>query len=140
MLFVCMGNICRSPTAEGVFRHKANVAGLASVLSIGSAGTHADHIGKPPDLRSQEFAFKCGIDLSAQRARQVNQEDFIRFDFILAMDKRNLALLRSCCPAANSRQINHQMAFKKATHSHFTCTTKSHQKSHLRFYSQMAQC
>jgi len=106
ILFVCMGNICRSPTAEGVFRHKADVAGLASALYIDSAGTHDYHIGEQPDLRSQEFALKRGIDLSAQRARQVNQDDFTRFDFILAMDKRNLALLTSRCPAEHRHKLH----------------------------------
>jgi protein-tyrosine phosphatase len=96
ILFVCMGNICRSPTAEGVFRHRAQLAGLAT--RIESAGTHAYHIGEPPDPRSTEFALKRGIDLSTQRARKVAASDFAEFDHILAMDKDNLALLQAACP------------------------------------------
>ncbi|MDO8654545.1 MAG: low molecular weight protein-tyrosine-phosphatase [Undibacterium sp.] len=98
ILFVCMGNICRSPTAEGVFRARAQAAGLADALLIDSAGTHAYHVGEPPDLRSQEFAAKRGIDLSRQRARKVMAHDFVAFDLVLAMDKDNLALLTAACP------------------------------------------
>lgn len=105
ILFVCMGNICRSPTAEGVFRARAQAAGLGDLL-IDSAGTHGYHVGEPPDPRSQQFAARRGIDLSRQRARQVTTADFARFDHILAMDEDNLVALRSICPA----QYRHKLA------------------------------
>jgi protein-tyrosine-phosphatase len=94
VLFVCMGNICRSPTAEGVFRRRVEEEGLADMIHIESAGTHAYHIGSAPDARSQEFAVKRGYDLSAQRARKVIASDFATFDYVLAMDRDNLALLQ----------------------------------------------
>ena len=96
ILFVCMGNICRSPTAEGVFRHRAARAGLA--LDIDSAGTHAYHVGSAPDQRSMRHALKRGYDLSGQRARQVAPADFETFDHILAMDHDNLERLQAHCP------------------------------------------
>ncbi|HSH30622.1 MAG TPA: low molecular weight protein-tyrosine-phosphatase [Thiohalobacter sp.] len=89
ILFVCMGNICRSPTAQGVFEKVVEEAGLGHRIEIHSAGTHAYHVGKPPDPRSQEAASKRGYDLSAQRARKVQVEDFIEFDYVLAMDRSN---------------------------------------------------
>jgi low molecular weight protein-tyrosine phosphatase len=94
VLFVCLGNICRSPLAEGVFRALVEEAGLAEQFTIDSAGTGAWHEGDPPDPRSIEIAAKYGIDISAQRARQVNHEDFQNFDTILAMDNENLGVLR----------------------------------------------
>jgi len=93
VLFVCMGNICRSPTAEGVFRHHVQAAGLADVIAIASAGTHGYHVGDAPDRRSQAAALRRRYDLSAQRARQFDVSDFERFDYILAMDRENLAHL-----------------------------------------------
>lgn len=115
VLFVCMGNICRSPSAEGVFRHQVEQAGLSTQFLIDSAGTHAYHIGEPPDLRSQEHALKRGIDLSQQRARQVASEDFERFDLLLAMDKENLALLQRKCPAHLQHKLRLMMSY--ASHS-----------------------
>ena len=85
VLFVCMGNICRSPSAEGVFRDKVSVAGLSDRIYIDSAGTHAYHVGNPPDPRSQEAAIKRDFDLSAQRARKVEVSDFDEFDYVIAM-------------------------------------------------------
>jgi protein-tyrosine phosphatase len=98
VLMVCMGNICRSPTAEGVLRHKLEAAGLADRVEVDSAGTHDYHVGNPPDTRSQRHALRRGIDLSALRARQVGAADFERFDLLLAMDRDNLALLEEACP------------------------------------------
>ncbi|MFZ6843346.1 low molecular weight protein-tyrosine-phosphatase [Undibacterium sp. RuTC16W] len=115
ILFVCMGNICRSPTAEGVFRARADAAGLGHQLQLDSAGTHAYHIGEQPDLRSQEFAMKRGIDLSGQRARKVVADDFGKFDLIIAMDKHNLAMLEKICPAAYQHKLSLMMSY--ATHS-----------------------
>jgi protein-tyrosine phosphatase len=105
VLFVCMGNICRSPTAEGVFRERVKTAGLDFEIEIDSAGTHAYHIGEPPDHRSQSAALKRGIDLSALRARQVEVADFHRFNYILAMDAENLRLLSGMRPADGKAEV-----------------------------------
>lgn len=95
VLFVCMGNICRSPTAEGVFRHVVNEAGLADSIHIDSAGTHAYHIGEPADRRAQKAAGRRGYTMDRIRARRVAEDDFMSYDYILAMDNDNLTLLRS---------------------------------------------
>jgi len=89
VLFVCMGNICRSPTAEGYFRHIVEDAGLTDKIKIDSAGTHAYHIGSPPDHRAQSAAIKRGIDLSSLRGRKVEHNDFKNFDYVLGMDNSN---------------------------------------------------
>ena len=112
ILFVCMGNICRSPTAEGVFRKRAEAAGLAG-LHIDSAGTHAYHVGEQPDLRSQEFAARRGYDLSKQRARKVATDDFAAFDHVLAMDRENLALLEAACPPQYRHKLGLFMHYAK---------------------------
>ncbi len=93
VLFVCLGNICRSPTAEGVFRHKLKNANLSSVFVVDSAGTGHWHVGSPPDQRAQETARQRGIDISNLRGRQVNDDDMERFDYIIAMDRANQQLL-----------------------------------------------
>lgn len=93
VLFVCMGNICRSPTAEGVFRHVLTEAGLADKVRVDSAGTHAYHVGEPPDRRSQAAAERRGISLQDIRARRVSEADFAEFDYVIAMDRLNLATL-----------------------------------------------
>jgi protein-tyrosine phosphatase len=98
VLFVCMGNICRSPTAEGVFRLAAARAGLLDRLRIDSAGTHGYHAGEPPDHRAVAAARARGYDIAAQRARQVEPEDFARFHWILAMDQANLRVLTEMRP------------------------------------------
>ena len=98
VLFVCLGNICRSPTADAVFTHKARALGLDSRLHIDSAGTGDWHLGEPPDRRSQRHAAQRGYDLSMLRARQVLPGDFRRFDFVLAMDRSNLAVLERLRP------------------------------------------
>ena len=98
VLFVCMGNICRSPTAETVFRDRAARAGLQDELLIESAGIGDWHVGQPPDDRAIAHARRRGYDLSCLRARQVVREDFSRFDWILAMDLRNLRDLRTLRP------------------------------------------
>jgi protein-tyrosine phosphatase len=110
VLFVCMGNICRSPTAEGVFRHQVNAAGLGERFFIDSAGTHAYHIGDAPDHRSIRAAAKRGYDLSAQRARQVIPRDFETFDHVLAMDRDNLRLLVEACPPEHAHKVGLFMA------------------------------
>ena len=98
VLFVCMGNICRSPTAEGVFRKLTEEITPELQLHIDSAGTHAYHVGEPPDHRVQTAARARGIDLSSIRARKVTSQDFERFDFVLAMDRLNYVHLEELCP------------------------------------------
>jgi protein-tyrosine phosphatase len=93
VLFVCMGNICRSPTAEGVFRHLVEEGGLSDHIEIDSAGTHAYHINEPPDRRATAAAERRGYSLSAIRARRVVDTDFERFDYIIAMDRDNVERL-----------------------------------------------
>ncbi|WP_339936423.1 low molecular weight protein-tyrosine-phosphatase [Undibacterium luofuense] len=116
ILFVCMGNICRSPTAEAVFRAKAKEAGLLEQLTIHSAGTHAYHQGEGPDPRARMFASRRGFDLSAIRARQVKAADFMEFDFVLAMDKSNLTLLQAACP----QQFQHKLGLFMDYARHFS--------------------
>lgn len=99
VLFVCLGNICRSPTAEGVFRALCEKEGAGVRIRIDSAGTAAYHVGKPPDRRAQAAARRRGVELSALRARQVSDEDFEQFDYVLAMDEENLRELHRRCPA-----------------------------------------
>lgn len=94
ILFVCMGNICRSPTAEGVAYKIIKNNEIESLIKVDSAGTHGYHIGEPPDSRTCAAAWKRGIDLSGMRARKVVPDDFERFDLLLAMDRDNLAMLK----------------------------------------------
>jgi protein-tyrosine phosphatase len=101
ILFVCLGNICRSPTAEGVLRHLAPEAAPELRIEVDSAGTGDYHIGDPPDLRSQRAAERRGIDLSNLRARQIEAADFTRFDLILAMDRQNLRALEAMRPSGS---------------------------------------
>lgn len=93
VLFVCLGNICRSPTAEGVFRDLLEREALAGQVEVDSAGTAAYHIGSPPDERARQAAARRGVDLSGLRGRRVGREDFERFDLVLAMDRDNHARL-----------------------------------------------
>lgn len=111
VLMCCMGNICRSPTAEGVLRAKLVEAGLDEEVELESAGTHGYHVGCPPDARSQRSALRRGYDLSALRARQVSLDDFDRFDLILAMDHANLAALRRLHPEAGDGRVRLLMSF-----------------------------
>lgn len=97
VLFVCTGNICRSPTAEGVFRKFIQREGLTDSIQIDSAGTHDYHMGNPPDKRAQAAAAKRGYDLSAQRARQISNEDCERFDYVLVMDEANYRIVKPQC-------------------------------------------
>ncbi|HEY8048935.1 MAG TPA: low molecular weight protein-tyrosine-phosphatase [Ramlibacter sp.] len=111
VLMVCMGNICRSPTAEGVFRHLVMEAGLADAVHIDSAGTLDYHAGSPPDERSQQHAHRRGYDLSQLRARQVRPSDFAQFDLVLAMDWDNLEELQSLCPPQFRPKLKRLMEF-----------------------------
>jgi protein-tyrosine phosphatase len=105
VLFVCMGNICRSPTAEGVFRHHVAEAGLDHLIEIDSAGTHAYHVGEPPDRRAQEAATRRGFSLVDIRARRVAAVDFERFHHIIAMDEDNLVILQEQADPAQRDKI-----------------------------------
>ncbi len=111
VLFVCMGNICRSPTAQGVFESLVQRSGLAGVIRIDSAGTHAYHIGNQPDSRSQQAALGRGVDLSKQRARQVQTTDFSDFDYVLAMDLHNLQALQRFAQAQQAKNLQLFMEF-----------------------------
>lgn len=112
VLFVCLGNICRSPTAEGVFRHIVESENLSNWISTDSAGTHAYHIGKQPDHRSQLTARSRGIDLSDLRGRKAVKEDFERFDYIIAMDNDNYYNLQQL---SNSTKSDHLKLFLEFT-------------------------
>jgi low molecular weight protein-tyrosine phosphatase len=105
VLFVCLGNICRSPTAEGVLRAIATRELPRQPLLVASAGTANYHVGEPPDRRTVAAARRRGYDLSAQRARQVSAEDFGRFDYVLAMDRANLAVLERLRPRGASAEV-----------------------------------
>ncbi|WP_175953524.1 low molecular weight protein-tyrosine-phosphatase [Burkholderia sp. BCC0405] len=109
--FVCLGNICRSPTTEGVMRHQVDAAALADRIAIDSAGTGDWHVGESPDTRAQAAARGRGYDLSALRARQVSAADFERFDLLLAMDEANLAELRRRCPPQYRDKVRLLMEF-----------------------------
>ena len=104
VLVVCTGNICRSPTGEGVLRHLAEKRGLAGKVRVRSAGTHDYHVGECPDPRALKHAKKRGYDLSAQRAMQLSREHFDDYDYILAMDRGHLRILKSMAPA-NARAM-----------------------------------
>lgn len=106
VLFVCMGNICRSPTAHGIFREQVRQAGLQAEIIIDSAGTHAYHIDEPPDSRSIETAHRYGIDISDLRARQVSAADFASFDYIFAMDRDNLERLQMQCSTNDQHKLS----------------------------------
>ena len=105
VLFVCMGNICRSPTAEAVFRRAVDNAGLKGTIECDSAGTHGYHVGEPPDHRAQLAAGRRGYDMSNLRGRKVGKRDFEHFDYVVAMDRRNLALLEEQCPPQHAEKL-----------------------------------
>lgn len=117
VLFVCMGNICRSPTAEGVFRHHVEKAGLSDRFLIDSAGTHAYHVGEPADRRARAAAERRGMSLEGIHARRVAAEDYERFDYIVAMDEDNLARLREEAPEEHSAQIRLFLEFTEGSES-----------------------
>lgn len=113
ILFCCTGNICRSPTAEGVFAKKVSDAGLAGRIRVDSAGTHGYHVGEPPDARSQSAARARGYDLSLLRARRFERSDFDRFDLVLAMDEDNRAFLARLCPPASGHKLKLMMEYAR---------------------------
>jgi protein-tyrosine phosphatase len=112
-----MGNICRSPTAHGVFRKMVFDEGLTEHIEIDSAGTHAYHVGNPPDRRAQQTADSRGIDLSDLRARQARSEDFTEFDYVIAMDQDNYHSLMSICPVGHEDRIHMFMDFAPSMRS-----------------------
>lgn len=114
VLFVCMGNICRSPTAHGVFLKLIADQSVGDLIEVDSAGTHAYHIGKAPDRRSQTAALQRGVDLSPLRARQVQKNDFGYYDYILAMDNDNLEILIEHCPVQHRHKL--QLFLEYAPH------------------------
>jgi protein-tyrosine phosphatase len=114
VLFVCLGNICRSPTAEGVFRKLVQEQGLAKHVEIDSAGTHAYHVGAPPDARAQQAARQRGIDLSGLRGRQATARDIEQFDYVLAMDRENHENLLDICPDGLEHKVRLFMEFAPA--------------------------
>ncbi len=111
VLFVCTGNICRSPTAEAIFRKLATDAGMA--VTADSAGTHAYHVGEPPDPRAQKAAAKRGYDLSALRARTIEGADFRRFDLILAMDQEHHAILSRIAGSSAEHKLKLMMSYAR---------------------------
>lgn len=118
VLFVCTGNICRSPTADGVFRRLVADAGLGSSILVDSAGTHGYHIGDPPDPRTVRAAAARGYDLSTLRARKLTTGDFHRFDLILAMDRGHLDIMRRMAPAGASAELALFTAWAPAPFAH----------------------
>ncbi|SET20241.1 protein tyrosine phosphatase [Nitrosomonas marina] len=117
VLFVCMGNICRSPTADAVFRHTVKKANLEHAFSVDSAGTHAYHVGNPPDRRAQGAAMRRGYQMNDLRARKVHPDDFAKFDYILAMDHENLSILQQRCPDRFSHKLELMMHYSKGVYS-----------------------
>lgn len=111
VLFVCLGNICRSPTAEGVFRGRVEAVGLSDRFVIDSAGTHAYHIDAPPDMRAQQVANARGVDLSNLRGRQATREDMGHFDHIIAMDNHNLKDLKQLASVEQQKKLSLFMRF-----------------------------
>jgi len=112
VLMICMGNICRSPTAAGVLRERLRKAGLAAQVEVDSAGTHADwHAGEQADARARRHALARGYDLSKHRARRISDEDFERYDLILAMDWDNIAALEERCPPAQRDKLRRLSEF-----------------------------
>ena len=105
VLFVCMGNICRSPTAHGVFQALVDDQGLGGQILVDSAGTHSYHIGSPPDPRSQATAQSRGIDMSGLRARQFESSDYLEFEFLIAMDHSNRSNMAALNPGDGKAQL-----------------------------------
>ncbi len=111
VLFICMGNICRSPTAHGVFQQMVNQRGLSEQIKVDSAGTHAYHIGEAPDRRSQETAVANGYDLSEQRARQVTVYDIDEYDYVIGMDQSNKYNLSKLVTDDQQNKLHLMMSF-----------------------------
>lgn len=113
VLFVCMGNICRSPTAHGVFQSIVDAEGLGSRIEVDSAGTHSYHIDSPPDRRSQEIAKTRGVELAGLRARRFVSDDFVEFDYVIGMDRDNLAAMLAIKPDNASAQAKLMLEYSQ---------------------------
>lgn len=111
VLFVCMGNLCRSPMAEGTFTRLVEESGLAGRIAVDSAGTHDYHVGDPPDQRARRASERRGYAIGHQRGRQVSSGDFQEFDYILAMDEVNLRVLQRLCPREHAPKLKLFMEF-----------------------------
>lgn len=111
VLFVCTGNICRSPTAEAIFRKLVAEAGMSEAILADSAGTHGYHVGEPPDARAQASAVDRGYDLSSLRARKVERADFERFDLIVAMDRGHFTILSRMAESSAARKLKLMMSY-----------------------------
>ena len=116
IMFVCLGNICRSPTAEGSFRHLVEQEGLSHLVEIASAGTAAWHVGNPPDGRSTATALQRGIDIGGQRAQKVKMQDFDHYDYLLAMDHENHRNLIYMAPEDHHHKIRLFLEFASDQH------------------------
>lgn len=114
VLMVCMGNICRSPTAEAALRQRLQQAGLERRVRVDSAGTHGYHLGSPPDERAQRYGKARGLDLSSLKARRVSAEDFLHFDLVLAMDEDNVQELRRLAPPGTEGRVKLLMDFARS--------------------------
>jgi protein-tyrosine phosphatase len=115
VLFVCMGNICRSPTAHGVFQALVDEQGLRDRVLVDSAGTHSYHIGSPPDPRSQDTARSRGVNLAGLRARQFQSQDFLEFDFLIAMDRSNFVDMAALKPDKPRARLDLMLDYSKQT-------------------------
>lgn len=115
VLFICMGNICRSPSAQGVFEKFVDDNGLANKFLIDSAGTHSYHVGGKPDSRATQAALSRGIDLRGQRARKISTEDCEKFDHIVVMDNDNHMNVRMMCPQQHQHKIHKMMDFSPSS-------------------------
>ncbi len=111
VLFVCMGNLCRSPLSQGVFEKLVSDAGLSKMIQVDSAGTHTYYIDSRPDKRAQTIAKKRGYDLSRQRARRLTSFDLENFDYLVAMDRDNMDYLKSNCPPGMESKLRLLMTF-----------------------------
>ncbi len=111
VLFVCMGNICRSPTAQGVLEQRLAAAGLQERVYVDSAGTHGFHQGAPADARARQAAARRGIELGEQKSRRITEEDFAEFDYVIAMDHANLSTLRERCPPEYAHKLSLMLQF-----------------------------
>ena len=137
VLFVCMGNICRSPMAEGVFRQLVRQAGLAEVVTVTSAGTHAFHVGEAPDKRAVAATAKRGYDISDLRGKSVSAGDFDDYDMVLAMDWDNLTALQQLAPKPSHHKI--QLLMRFAT-EHETATIPDPYYGSLQGFEQVLDC
>ena len=115
-----MGNICRSPTAQGVFQKHVKINNLEKLVTVDSAGTHSYHVGGKPDTRSTQAALKRGVDLRHQQARKISQADFENFDYIVVMDNDNHMNVKMICPQQHQHKVHKMMSFSSSSSSKYT--------------------